>query len=297
MNARTFSILPETEQKRLTVIVKPTHACNLRCIYCYVPSNAEQGLMSFATLRNVMTQAAEVGRGKRITFIWHGGEPLLVGLQFFKEAASLSHVLREEGHDIKNVIQTNGTLITDDLLDFVVAEHDFRLGLSLDGPAQITDHSRPKAGGAKSSFEMIMAAVKKIREAEDRHGEGCIGGGSICVVGKHNIAELPEIYSFFKTIGLSVKLNPLFVAGRATDEVSVSPTEYAQAMCRLFDIWIDDTEDSIRVDPFESIISSLVSGCAGSCVFSTSCTTNFHSVGTYIHAEDLMASGSSVWVT
>lgn len=234
--------------------------------------------MSSVTLHNVMTQAADVGKGKQITFIWHGGEPLLVGLQFFREVASISHVLRNNGHHIKNVIQTNGTLVTNELLDFIVEEHDFRLGLSLDGPAHINDVSRPKARGY-GSFGEIMSAVTKIRERDAREGTDCIGGGVICVIGKHNIGRLEEIYSFFKSRQISVKLNPLFVSGRATDALSVTPDEYAEAMCRFFDIWVNDDDDSIRVDPFESIISSLISGAPRSCVSSRACTKTFVSIG------------------
>lgn len=268
----------ETDVKKFTVIVKPTHACNLRCIYCYVPRGAERGLMSSTTLHNVMMQVADVGQGKQITFIWHGGEPLLVGLPFFREVASISHVLRNNGHHIKNVIQTNGTLVTNDLVDFIAEERDFRLGLSLDGPAHINDVSRPKARG-HGSFGEIMSTVKKIRERDEREGTDCVGGGVICVIGKHNIKQLEEIYSFFKAHQISVKINPLFVSGRATDELSVTPDEYADAMCRLFDVWVNGNDDSIRVDPFESIISSLISGDPRSCISSRACTKTFVSIG------------------
>jgi len=103
--------------------------------------------------------------------------------------------------------------------------------------------------------------------------------GAICVVGRYNIDQLAEIYSFFKSNNLSVKFNPLFVSGRATDALSVLPIEYAESLCRLFDIWVDDIEDSIRVDPFESIISNLISGVSGNCVFSLACTKTFVSIG------------------
>lgn len=234
--------------------------------------------MSVATLHNVMNQAAEVGQRKRITFIWHGGEPLLAGLPFFREVASISHALRESGHHIKNVIQTNGTLVTEELLDLIVEEKDFRLGFSLDGPAHINDSSRPQAHG-RGSFEGIFDAIVRIREREARCGEDCIGSGVICVIGKHNINELAEVYAFFKSQRINVKINPLFVAGRATDAHAVTPDEYAEAMCRLFDIWVDDNDDSIRVDPFETIIGSLISGSPGSCVSSRSCTKTFVSIG------------------
>ena len=82
--------------EKLTVIVKPTHSCNLHCAYCYVASDAERGLMSLRTARNVMEQAADVARGKELLFIWHGGEPLVAGLKFFREIDAISRSLREK---------------------------------------------------------------------------------------------------------------------------------------------------------------------------------------------------------
>ena len=262
---------------RFSFIVKPTHSCNLRCQYCYVPDSAENGLMSSATLHKVMSQAAEVGHGKSITFIWHGGEPLIAGLEFFREIASISHSLRETGLHIKNTIQTNGTLITDSLLDFIVKEHDFHIGLSIDGPVYIHDKIRPKADGS-GSFNEIMNAIRMIRERGASEGRECIGTGAICVIGKHNIDHLLEIYSLFKSLHINVKMNPLFVAGRATRDLTVTPDEFAEAMCRLFDIWIDD-DDSIKIDPYESIMNSFLVGSPSSCHTSPTCTNTFVSIG------------------
>ncbi len=267
----------EAGLKKLAIIVKPTHACNLRCSYCYVPPTAEQGRMSLTTLRNLMNQAVVVGRGKRITFVWHGGEPLLLGLRFFREVASISHELRKGGHNIKNVVQTNGTLISDEFLDFIVEEQDFRLGFSLDGPAYINDVSRPHADGT-GSFSEIISAISKVREREAREGSKCIGGGAICVIGKHNIDNVSEIYSFFNSQRLGLSFNPLFVSGRATADLAVDPKAYAESLCSIFDVWMVD-DHAINVDPFDTLMDNLVSGHSANCVSSLSCTKSFISVG------------------
>jgi uncharacterized protein len=278
LSAENACLKTDPRADKFTVIVKPTHSCNLRCIYCYVPSNAENGRMSKATLRNLMDQTVDVAARKKITFIWHGGEPLLLGLKFYRVVSAISQELRKRGHDIKNVIQTNGTLLTDEFIDFIIKEDDFRLGLSLDGPAHVNDLSRPKSNGV-GSFAGIMKAVARIQERE-ADGVNRVGGGAICVIGRQNISRLEEIYAFFKCHGISMKITPLFVSGRATDDLSVTPTEYSDAMCRLFDTWINDGDaSSIRVDPFETAIASLVTGVPDSCATSVACTKSFISVG------------------
>ena len=126
----------------LTAIVKPTHDCNLRCEYCYIEENAERGRMSSKTLLNTLDQVSEASGDEEAHFIWHGGEPLLMGLEFFKEIATLSDKLRKKGKEISNSIQTNGTLVTEELLDFIEAKKDFYLGFSLDGSQEINDKTR-----------------------------------------------------------------------------------------------------------------------------------------------------------
>ena len=125
-----------------------------------------------------------------------------------------------------------------------------------------------------------MAAIARIRAFEQRYGAHCIGGGGvICVVGRHNILLLNEIYSFFKSEKLSVKFNPLFVSGRASGANSVLPEEFAAAMCDLFDTWLEDRDDTIRVDTFEDVMKSLISGKPRSCASNQGCTKSYVSVG------------------
>jgi len=242
-----------------------------------VPSDAEHGVMSMSTLHNAMNQVVNYAKGRRITFIWHGGEPLLLDLKFYQEVAEVSRTLRDRGHSIRNAIQTNGTLVTDALLDFITKERDFRLGLSLDGPEVVNDFSRPKADGS-GSFKQILQTITAIREREARAQDVSIGSGVICIIGRHNIKHLDALYDFFKSHQINFKVNPLVMAGRATCSLAVTPMEYGEAMCRLFDLWIDDP-NTIRIDPFQEIMTSLISGTPSSCNFSDSCAKTFVSIG------------------
>lgn len=265
------------KRNNLTVIIKPTHACNLRCKYCYIPLGAEAGMMTYATLRKAMAQVVDVAGYRSISFIWHGGEPLLAGLDFFKEAASVSCELRKSGYSIRNSIQSNGTLVTDEFLDFIEKEKDFRLSFSLDGPEDINTVTRPMADGSVA-LNRVLDSISRIRIRRAQGAGFSIGGGVICVVSRYNIGRLLDVYDFFKTHRINIKINPLVVAGRATNDLAVTPEEYAQAMCTLFDRWIDD-KDAIDVDPFYDVMRSLITNEPSGCHASYSCAETYVSIG------------------
>lgn len=262
----------------LTAIVKPTHDCNLACRYCYVDPSAEKGRMDQSTLNKVMEQVANNSQDKRAHFIWHGGEPLLMGLDFYKQVSEISCNLRKGGYRISNGIQSNATLINDELLDFIESKEDFQLGLSLDGPKHINDRTRIYSDGT-SAFEDIFRGVKRTRERQMRNGrKRHIGGGVIVVLSQANINDLNEIYEFFKKERISIKINPLIQSGRATIDLQLHPIQYATALSNLFDKWVTDYK-SIDIDPFTNIMGNLMTSCPVGCNFSDNCRRDFISIG------------------
>ena len=140
----------DVKSKKISVIVKPTHDCNLGCRYCYIDPDAEQGIMSQKTLGRMVDQLATTH--EEANFIWHGGEPFTMPLEFYREAVRLQNVY--SGTKFTNGFQSNGTLITDEILDFC-EENDFRIGFSLDGPQKINDKTRIYKDG-ESCFEDIL---------------------------------------------------------------------------------------------------------------------------------------------
>lgn len=266
-----------TRRTSLTVIIKPTNACNLACKYCYVDSCAGKGMMSKETLHNAMTQAAKVANGRKIHFIWHGGEPLLAGMAFFERVGAISKGLRDQGYLITNGIQTNGTLVNDELLDFIEKQQDFELGFSLDGPKSINDQTRVYKDGL-GAFDAIFASIKKTRERAKQKNAPFLGGGVIVVVSQTNLSRLSDIYQFFRSEKIGIRLNPVIISGRAGTELSISPLDYATAMNELFDIWIEDPA-SIDVDPFSTMMGNLLTSSPLGCQHTESCAGNFVAIG------------------
>ena len=261
----------------LTVIIKPTHDCNLGCKYCYVESEAESGRMDEATLRNSVRKVSKfVGKDKETHFIWHGGEPLLMGKEFYEMVVEAEREMGE-GYTITNSIQSNGTLLTPEMADFF-KEYEFHIGLSLDGPAEIHDRTRPYKDGRKS-FRNVLRAVKLARSRK-------IGGGVIAILNRVSIGHLEELYDFFKENQIGLKFNPLIRSGRARenyDGLSITPKEYGEAMIRLFEMWFYDPahKDGVKVmiDPFDAVIGNIITGRPQGCNYSESCRNNFISIG------------------
>lgn len=259
------------EKKRkshIAIIAKATHDCNLGCSYCYVDPNAERGQMSELTLRNMTNQSLE--NHDSVSFIWHGGEPLKVPLDFYRKAVEFQQ--QYSGKEITNGFQTNGTLVTPEVIDFC-KQYKFNIGFSLDGPEEINDLTRHYPTG-ESSFNQTMEGIRLARNAG-------LGGGIIVVLNKHNIHRLDEIYSFAKENKIGLKLNPLIKSGAAVDnykDLGISPSEYGVQLVKLFDKWVEEGSE-LSINPFEEIMGNILTGNPWGCNYSASCQNSFISVG------------------
>ncbi len=277
----------------LTAIVKPTHDCNLACKYCYVPDTAEQGTMDEKTLANTIEKVTlfngkERPDGSKIEthFIWHGGEPLLRGLPFFQRIVEIERELRNKGYRITNSVQSNGTLVDEAFLDFCEEQEDFNIGLSLDGPQEIHDATRPYKLTGSGSFSDVYRAVRLLQQRNDRLGREekriHLGGGVICVLTRLNIGRIEELYRFFHNEGINLKVNPLIRSGRALpayEDISITPRQYGEAMIGLFDMWFHDPEQHISIDPLDLIMGNVMTNVPHGCQYGESCQKHFVSIG------------------
>lgn len=275
-------IKDESRQKGLTVVVKTTHECMNECIYCSTELDAEKGFMDYTTLNNMIFKISEWNvPSKRTVFIWHGGDPLLMSLNFYKNIVAIQKdfLLEHPEHKFFNDVQTSGMGL-EKYIDFF-AENDFSVGMSLDGPKHIQDVTRPKKGN-NPSFDEALRMVKLAKEKK-------VGGGVICLLNTKTRDHLEEIYSFFKKEHIHHKVNIMLPMGRAKDkpELALKPTEAGKAMIEYFDMWFDDHSTPVLdVAPFTEIIHNLgasknqilkVSYPVG-CTFRNDCANTFISV-------------------
>lgn len=255
----------------LTAIVKATNLCNYRCKYCFVEASAPKKKMTFETLHAIIEKLLSSVKYHTINFIWHGGEPLLCGLEFFNHVITLQKELNTQNKTYSNAIQTNGSLLNDEIINFFKKNH-IKIGLSLDGPREINNITR-LSGRYTGTYETTINKIRKIQ----KHG---LKTGAIATITKYNYRYPKELYSLFKENKIHMKIGQLVNSGMAkfgTEEIRLHPKEYGKFATKLFELWFNDKENSIRVSPFESIMQSMIhsSRKPAECIFAGNCHKKF----------------------
>jgi len=170
------------------VVMQPTQLCNLNCSYCYLPDRDKNRKMTSAVAEKVALEIAELNTSVEV--IWHGGEPLSCGLDHFSQLVSPLEQLRKQGF-VRHGIQTNATLIDDRWCE-LFRYHQFRVGVSLDGP--VWTNTQRVGWNNQPAFDKIMRGINYLKEAD-------IPFSIICVVGKNNLDKAKELYKFFAGLG------------------------------------------------------------------------------------------------
>ncbi|MDR0884107.1 MAG: anaerobic sulfatase maturase [Oscillospiraceae bacterium] len=213
----------------LSILIKPASAaCNLRCRYCFYRRPA-QAFMSDAILALMVKNALRSAEGG-CTFAFQGGEPTLVGLDFYARLLALQAQYNVHQLTIENTLQTNGVLLDDAWCAFL-AKHNFLVGLSLDGPRKIHEANRCDAEG-NGSFNAVMQAAGRLK----RHG---VAFNILSVITAQSARQPDALYAFYQKKGYSfVQLIPCLAQG--TGEHNLQSGQYGDFLCRLFDLWYSD---------------------------------------------------------
>jgi len=250
-----------------TPIVKPVNgSCNLSCSYCYASGLRKQ------TRKNRMhpeTLKATIDFFCRdqgdIEFIWHGGEPLLAGIDFYRKAVGYQQTWEQKGKKIINSIQTNATLISSEWTKFF-AKHDFSVGVSLDGPKNFHDqvrHYSDKTG----SYDNVMRGIKLLRQAG-------IFGGIICCISAINYQFPKEVFSFFISQDIKkLKFARVKNIGHCNDisSLTVSPKQYIDFMIAIFNLWLYLDDPEVEIRDIQSVVGLIIGGNECECIYMGEC--------------------------
>ena len=272
--------------KPLYVMLKPTGAhCNLACKYCYyleknkLYPTAQRHLMSDEILEQFTREYIEAQTMNQVLFTWHGGEPLLRSIDFYRKALSLQQKYAG-GRRIDNVIQTNGTLLTDEWCKFFAQNH-WLVGISIDGPQPYHDHYRLTAAG-KPSWKKVMQGIKLLK----KHG---VEWNAMAVVNAYNANHPLEFYRFFKENGCQfLQFTPIVERltrhedGRTLasladkneiplSEASVTPEQWGYFLCAIFDEWVRKDVGKIFVEIFDCTLANWMGISPGICAYSKEC--------------------------
>ena len=272
--------------KPLYVMLKPAGAhCNLACKYCYyleknkLYPTAQRHLMSDEMLEQFTREYIEAQTMNQVLFTWHGGEPLLRSIDFYRKALSLQQKYAG-GRRIDNVIQTNGTLLTDEWCEFFAQNH-WLVGISIDGPQPDHDHYRLTAAG-KTSWKKVMQGIKLLK----KHG---VEWNAMAVVNAYNANHPMEFYRFFKENGCQfLQFTPIVERltrhedGRtlasladkdeiSLSEASVAPEQWGYFLCAIFDEWVRKDVGKIFVEIFDCTLANWMGISPGICAYSKEC--------------------------
>lgn len=272
--------------KPLYVMLKPAGAhCNLACKYCYyleknkLYPTAQRHLMSDEMLEQFTREYIEAQTMNQVLFTWHGGEPLLRSIDFYRKALSLQQKYAG-GRRIDNVIQTNGTLLTDEWCEFFAQNH-WLIGISIDGPQPDHDHYRLTAAG-KPSWKKVMQGIKLLK----KHG---VEWNAMAVVNAYNANHPLEFYRFFKENGCQfLQFTPIVERqtrhedGRTLasladkneiplSEASVTPEQWGYFLCAIFDEWVRKDVGKIFVEIFDCTLANWMGISPGICAYSKEC--------------------------
>ncbi len=234
-----------------TIIVLPVNtSCNLDCTYCYHGKKKKVKVISPEVLIRVYDEISKYA--ENVTFLWHGGEPLLAKVSFFRRAVDLQSSIGFYGK-VHNNIQSNGTLLNKEWVD-LFAKKKVTFGVSIDGPKKIHDKNRKNFDGS-GSFDKILAGIKLLRE------NGINRVGSITLVTKDNVDFPDEVYRALRTCGVTSAV--FHFCSETEDGVSSLIPDLAKAarfFQRVFDLWLKDDDPSFRIRNFVNVLRVLYGG-------------------------------------
>jgi len=259
-------------------MAKPRGAiCNLGCEYCYyLPKKALYPggtfRMSNQVLKSYVRQYIAAQQVPQVHFAWQGGEPTLMGLDFFRRVVGYQKEAARPGMRIENAIQTNGTLLNDDWCRFF-AENHFLVGISLDGPREMHDVYR-KDKGNRGTFDRVIHGIRLLKDYQvDFNILTCVSAAN---------AEKPlEVYHFLRDeVGAEfIQFIPIVEWERPTDpqkerklsERSVNGEQYGYFLNSIFDDWLAHDLSKIFVQIFDTSFGHWIGAPGGLCVFQETC--------------------------
>jgi len=259
-------------------MAKPTgSACNLNCDYCFFLKKKElypgsSFRMPEEVLEAYIKQLLEAHQVPQVTVAWQGGEPTLMGLDFFRRALKLQKKYRRPDTVIENTFQTNGVLLDDQWCQFF-RENGFLIGLSLDGPEDLHDFYRRDKGG-QGTWERVVKAARLLQKHD-------VAFNILCAVNSRN-AEYPlEVYRFFRDelCAQYLQFIPIvernnergFQEGDEVTDRSVSPEKWGRFLIDIFDEWVRRDVGRMFVLNFDGALAGWL-GMAGTlCIFGPTC--------------------------
>ncbi len=261
-----------TSAQSISLLLKPASClCNLSCEYCFYnrvhdlyPGSSKK--MSALDEETIICNTLSAN-AMHNSFCWQGGEPMLMGIDFFRDAVEFQKRYSQPGQIIENSIQTNGVLINEEWCRFFLKEN-FLVGISLDGPKDIHDFYRKKNDGS-GSFDDVMKSISMMKKFG-------VEFNILCLLTDRNIKFPVELYNFFRSHGFNfIQFINCFENDAAGDlkKISVRGEETGEFYIRLFDQWYRNDFSDVSIRFFEDILMYYVDGVKASCCYNNICSS------------------------
>jgi len=254
-----------------TLLIKPSGSdCNIECKYCFYKDRAGQfghgrQRMSEAVLEKLVADYLKLGFAVA-GFAWQGGEPTVMGVDFFAKAVGLQKRFARPGSEISNTMQTNGTLIDENWCRFL-HDNKFLMGISIDGPKEFHDHYRLDHSGC-GTFEKVVRAFENFRKY-------AVEFNTLTLLNDRNVEHADELFDFLVGNGVRymqfipcVETEP---RSGAIADFSITPEQYGEFLCRVFDRWYEYGPEKLNIREIDSLVSYFVLGKHTICTYSERC--------------------------
>jgi uncharacterized protein len=277
-----------TQTHPIHIMAKPSGpVCNLNCTYCFylekqkLYADMRDWRMSPLVLESYIRQYIAAQPGNYVQFAWQGGEPTLLGIDFFRDVIRLQEKFGK-GKKIDNVLQTNAVLLDDDWGNFL-AEHRFLVGVSIDGPRELHDEYRTDKGGCPT-FDKVLEGISLLK----KH---LVTFNTLTVVNRRNSQSPLSVYRFLKSVGseymqfipvveraartpgadgLSL-VTPTFPGESDVTPWSVEPAAFGEFLCAIFDEWVRRDVGKTYVQIFEVALEIWYGLGSSLCAFQEHC--------------------------
>ena len=285
--------------REFQIFAKPVgSACNLNCRYCYYPGkkslypDKDHFLMTDYILEKYIVQHIKASTETIINFSWHGGEPLLAGIEFYRKVLRLQSFHKPDGKSVLNGIQTNGTLIDEEWCSFL-SENNFIIGISIDGPPEFHNIFRTSKDFSPT-WHQVISGFQLLK----KHG---VIPEVLCVVNAENVSHPLIIYNFFKQLGAKyITFLPLVEPEAGTtsgvSRNSVPAEEFGYFLSTIFDEWVEKDIGDIKIQIFEEAARSAFNQEHTLCIFKSNCggvpvvehNGDFFSCDHYVNKDHLL---------
>ncbi|MCP4168389.1 MAG: anaerobic sulfatase maturase [Chloroflexi bacterium] len=276
--------IPANAPPAFHMLAKPTGAiCNLDCAYCFFLDKEvfypdSKFRMSDDVLELYIRQLVESHQTEQVTIAWQGGEPTLMGLDFYRRVMALAESYRRPGMAFEHTMQTNGTLLDDEWCEFY-KEHNFLIGISIDGPSQLHDIYRVDKGGAPT-LDKVMRGLRLLQKHDVEYNV-------LTTVNRVNADYPLEVYRFLRDevktdwmqfIPVVERINEdgltLYQEGTDVSDRSVLPEQFGRFLSAIYDEWVRNDVGTVFVQTFEAALRNwLGMDASGMCVFNKTCGT------------------------